>query len=344
MQHSKSENLANILSSKMIPLLRGAHEFPFVVARQEMRAVEQPYGVTLTRAPIKGPRVVQRDRRISNNQRLYVAEYPDANLQEIAPPKLCCIIDGEADYLLGNYSVHCKEGNVILIPPRMPHQASGPFLSRERLKTGACNLLHAHAFGNGINIWLSASRGARHGGDYADNYYIYDQTAADIFYVITTAAQDARPHWKTLCGGLLIAFFTLVLQEIEAGHFTRKGPPRQEEPAHSPEDNFAGQVRVYVEANCHRPLKLANVASHFFMSVSQFTRRLRLEGDATFVDMLMDARIEQAKKFLLETNLTFVTIAGHCGFNSDRYFRAQFIKHVGCTPSEYRRRPAKLTK
>lgn len=332
------EKITRLLQSKLIPLLRHAPEHPFVVARSEMHASKQPYGVTLTSRPIAGKRVVRRNRRTHTNQRLYIADYPDANLHEIALPKLACIVGGEADYLLGKYSVRCKEGTIIFIPSRMPHQARGPFLGGERLPMEGCELLQAQAFSNGVHVWLSASNPAGHTADYADNYFIYNQNAADTFNTMIVAAEDAKLHWEILCSGLLITFFAIVLQEIEAGRFTRKGYSHQKESSDPSKLDFIDQVRVYVKENCHKPLKLADAAGYFFMSVSQFTRRLRQENNQTFVEMLMAARIEQAKKFLAETHLTFAAIAGYCSFRSDCYFRTQFIKYVGCTPSEYRKR------
>lgn len=332
------EKITRILESKLIPQLRQAQEHPFIVARSEMHVSNQPYGVTLTPRPIIGKRVVQRSRRTHNNQRLHIANYPDANLQEIALPKLACIVGGEADYLLSKYSVRCREGSIILIPPRIPHQTYGPFLSEGQLKTGSCNLLQVQAFSNGINIWLSDSHHAGHTADYADYYFIYNRSATNIFNTMMAASIDAKPHWEIVSNGLLIAFFAIVLQEIKGGRFTRKGTSQREEISPSSPLKFADQVCAYIESNCHKPLKLDDAATYFFMSVSQFTRRLRQEGNGTFVEILTAARIEQAKKLLIETELTFTAIADYCSFRSNCYFRTQFIKYVSCTPSEYRKR------
>lgn len=47
-------------------------------------------------------------------------------------------------------------------------------------------------------------------------------------------------------------------------------------------------------------------------------------------------RIEQAKKLLLETNLSLTDIADHLGYSSINYFSNQFKKQTGMSPSYFR--------
>jgi len=255
-------------------------------------------------------------------------------------PKLACIVNGEADYLLGKYSIHCGAGNFILIPPRAPHQTSGPFLSPGRISTGKCGLVQAYAFSHGVRLWCSYSQGERHVSNYADHYFLYDQNAADILHMLTTIAEEAKPNWNIVCGSLLTAFFSIVMQDIKDGLFTRQSRNPIENTATSSLENFASQVRAYINNNCHKPIKLPDAAAHFYMSVSQLTRRLRQEGNGSFVEMLTAARIEKAKQFLRETDITIITVAGNCGFFSEGHFRSLFARYAGCSPSEYRRQNA----
>jgi AraC-like DNA-binding protein len=334
------EKIVHLIESRIIPwtLHNGAERL--IVAQPMLRASMLPRGVTLSPIPIKGKRVVRRNSRLHGNQRLFLEDWPEANLQTLTVPKLACIVDGGADYLLGKYSVYSAAGNFIVIPPRAPHQKSGPFLSTERASMGKYGLVQAYAFSNGVRVWCSSCQSSRHVSNYADHYFIYDQNAADLLRILTAVAEEAKPNWGVACGSLLTAFFSFVAQDIKDGLFTRQSRNLIEAAPALQDADFANQVRIYIDNYCHKPIKLPDAAAHFYMSISQFTRHMRHECDKTFVEMLTQARVELARQYLCETNLTFTMIAGYCCFHSVSHFRSLFSKQTGCSPSEYRRQNA----
>jgi hypothetical protein len=118
--------IVHLLRSTVIPWTAPDKAMAIVMAQAKMRARDLPEGVTLSRRKIEGQRRVTKDKRYFGNQRLYTAEWPEANLQELAIPKLACILSGTADYLLGDSCVHCGPGTFILMPPHIPHQRHAP--------------------------------------------------------------------------------------------------------------------------------------------------------------------------------------------------------------------------
>jgi AraC-like DNA-binding protein len=309
----------------------------FIVARPEMDAATLPPGVTLSQRKLKGKRVIVRNQRKHAGQRVQVADWPDDNLHEIALPKMACIVSGEADYLLGNYCLHCPAGHFILIPPRMPHQCLGPFLQGDRLRSGTCSILHAYAYSHGAFVWTSTSRDGQHTNNFDENYLIPNETAVTAFNAMMEEAVEFTTEFEDVCNGFLSAFFSIIAREIEAGRYMQSGPRLSDETAVSAGESFADQIKEYLYANCYKPLKLADTAAHFYMSTALFTRRVRRETGVTFVELLTAARIERAKELLRETDWTFAAIATLCSFKSPSYFLHLFHQRVGCTPIEYRR-------
>jgi len=328
--------MVRIIDAKIIPWTAQVTNNHFVVARPVMRQNVMPDGVILSSCPIKGKRQIRRDRRNHANRRLHVADWPEANLHEIAPPKLACIISGTADYLLGKYSVQCEEGSFILIPSGAPHQCKGPFLKGDHLHHGRCLLLHAYAYSHGVFVWLSTSRNGQHGNHLEENYLIPNLFAVSIFNGMMEEATEAKPGFEIACNGLLSAFFAIVKREIQAEHYSKSSPKVSDAVPAISNGSLGDQIKEYLSANCHKPLKLADAAAHFYMSTAQFTRRVRNETDTTFVELLTDARIERAKELLRETDWTFAAIAGLCSFKSPSYFLQLFHQRAGCTPMEYR--------
>lgn len=331
------QQIVHLLRSTVIPWTAPEREIAIVMAQAKMRANDLPDGVTLTRRKIAGQRKVTRNKRYFGNQRVYAAEWPEANLQELAIPKIACITSGTADYLLGDCYVHCGPGTFILMPPHIPHQRHAPNLAGERLRNGSCVLLHALAFQHGVHFWYSRSVNEKHINEDVDNYLIPSFDAVQIINLLMNEAAEKKPHFEPVASGLLATFFAIIAREITLGNYTRRGIKEGTyQPTH-PAVNFADQVQEYLEANCHRILKVEDAATHLYMSKSQFSRRIRQETGATFIELLTRFRVERAQQMLRDTNLTSIGIANSLGFNSSTHFHAVFRSAVGNTPMEYRR-------
>ena len=332
------KEIGHLLQNKIIPWAMQKRDRPFIVARPVMTPIALPFGVEISECPIKGNRVIEKGRRQYANQRVYTAAWPQANLQEMALPKISCITSGSADYLLGKYCVHCPEGNFILIPPRAPHQCKGPFLRNDHLENGSCSLLQAQAYSKAVLVWQSHSRGRQHTHEPSDNYLIPNLNAVNIFNMLMEEAAENRMNADFACQGLMYAFFSIVAREIKEKRYMLSAPELNKEYPPPSVRNFSDEIREYLMANCQKPLRLKDAAAHMYMSTAQFTRRMQQETNTTFVAMLTDIRIERAKELLRETDWTFAAISSLLGFRSSDYFLSLFRRRVGYTPAEYRRR------
>lgn len=58
----------------------------------------------------------------------------------------------------------------------------------------------------------------------------------------------------------------------------------------------------------------------------------------TFKQDVIKSRLTYACGLLTDTKLSVSAVAEKCGYESDSYFMRQFRQHMGCTPSEYRKR------
>lgn len=73
------------------------------------------------------------------------------------------------------------------------------------------------------------------------------------------------------------------------------------------------------------------------MSKSNFQHLYKKFFGVTFMQDLINSRIEHAEMLLLNTNLTSADISKQCGYNNFAHFTRQFKEHTGMTPLEYRR-------
>jgi transcriptional regulator GlxA family with amidase domain len=101
-------------------------------------------------------------------------------------------------------------------------------------------------------------------------------------------------------------------------------------------DALAG-VRDRALRELHRPLTVAELAGWAGMSPRTFARRFAAESGTTPLRWLLDQRIALAQKLLERTDLTMDALASRCGFGSAITLRQHFTRHVGVSPSHYRR-------
>lgn len=72
------------------------------------------------------------------------------------------------------------------------------------------------------------------------------------------------------------------------------------------------------------------------MSKSNFQHLYKKFFGVTFIQDLINSRIEHAKMLLLNTNLTSADIASQCGYKNFAHFTRQFKSNTGMTPITYR--------
>ena len=95
---------------------------------------------------------------------------------------------------------------------------------------------------------------------------------------------------------------------------------------------------LFLENNYENPyLSLTDVASHVFLNACYFGRLYKREKGESYTETLTRIRIDHAKTLLKNSNLRISEICDKIGYPSSRYFTAQFKKHVGFTPLEYRK-------
>lgn len=332
----QSQQLVHLLRSKIIPWVTSPQPQRLIVARPVMRAADMPEGVTLSPRQLNGRRVPARGKRIHGNQRLYTAMWPEDNLQETTVPRISCVVSGTADHFLSQYNVTSGAGVFHIVPPGIPHQDNGPFLAGERQRQGYCLLIHAYASSRGVWFWHTTSHNEQHFNHQTDSYLIYNPVTVQLLKYLMEEASAASTDYQTICYSYLSAFFTIVAREIENNKYVVPGPSEQTRNIARSDANFARQVEEYIDANCHKPLRVDDIARHMYMSSPHFFRRMREETGTTFGEMLTRARIEQARYMLASTDLSPAAIASKLSFRSVSHFQSLFRARTGQTPREYR--------
>ncbi|WP_049557760.1 helix-turn-helix transcriptional regulator [Nonomuraea sp. SBT364] len=99
----------------------------------------------------------------------------------------------------------------------------------------------------------------------------------------------------------------------------------------------------YMAAHYTDPrLRLSTVAEAVSASPFYISHLFAAERGTTFLRHLTGLRLRHARMLLSASAVPIDTVAARCGYLSAKAFRGVFKRHVGCSPSEYRRthRPA----
>lgn len=92
----------------------------------------------------------------------------------------------------------------------------------------------------------------------------------------------------------------------------------------------------YMNQNFHRNVTLGEVARLVNMTEVSFSRFFKTKTGINFIDSLLELRLGQASRMLIDTSDSVSEIAYDCGFNNISNFNRLFKKKKGCTPKEFR--------
>jgi len=92
----------------------------------------------------------------------------------------------------------------------------------------------------------------------------------------------------------------------------------------------------YMKENYSKKLDLHIVADSLFISSWYLCKVLKKGVDNSFVPLLNEIRISEAKNLLIESNYKVYEICEMVGYTDKSYFTKIFKKYTGMTPNQYR--------
>jgi transcriptional regulator GlxA family with amidase domain len=103
------------------------------------------------------------------------------------------------------------------------------------------------------------------------------------------------------------------------------------------------ELQRWVAANPALDHSVSNLAERMDLSPRHFARLFRSEVGITPATWVEEARVSAARDLLERGQEAPKQVAMHCGFADADTLRRAFVRHVGVTPAEYRKRFAHMT-
>ncbi|MBW4640845.1 MAG: AraC family transcriptional regulator [Gloeocapsa sp. UFS-A4-WI-NPMV-4B04] len=103
-------------------------------------------------------------------------------------------------------------------------------------------------------------------------------------------------------------------------------------------DHALRKANAFMQEHLSESVSLSQLAEAAELSSFQLLRAAKAIWDETPLRRLTRLRMEVAKRLLDQGYLPIIEIAIECGYSNPSHFATAFRRHVGVTPSEYRRR------
>ncbi len=100
------------------------------------------------------------------------------------------------------------------------------------------------------------------------------------------------------------------------------------------------RIYAYTLANFKKDISLAEIAGVSNLSVTSFCRYFKNTTKNTYIDFLIQVRVNFACQMIIEDKYSIAAICFDCGFNNVANFYRHFKKIMGMTPVEYKKRYA----
>jgi transcriptional regulator GlxA family with amidase domain len=100
------------------------------------------------------------------------------------------------------------------------------------------------------------------------------------------------------------------------------------------------ELQRYVAAHPAEDHSVGSMAERLSMSARHFARIFRHEVGMTPAEFVEAMRVEAARRLLEDGNESPKRVAAHCGYADVNGLRRAFMRRIGVTPAEYRKRHA----
>jgi transcriptional regulator GlxA family with amidase domain len=106
---------------------------------------------------------------------------------------------------------------------------------------------------------------------------------------------------------------------------------------HSMENSIGGKLYSWMVRHLEEDLSIECLAQRSNMSTRNFARVFVKETGLTPAKFVEKVRVEMARRYLEDSDLSMDQVAGKCGLGGLISMRRTFIRHMSVSPSDYRR-------
>ena len=245
-----------------------------------------------------------------------------------------CVLQGTCRHLVGGGETPMRAGDIVIVPPGIEHQlipahdcvALNIKIRKSTFQRVFTNMLE-QASPLVAYLWRSlVNAGGRQPAMFCCGE---DEFLREQLLFMYGQQLNGLPYAGLVLESLTQAFLCYLMQN------------------HSPNIPPEAETRIALMqkhiALHARELTLSVLAQRFFMTPSYLSRYIREQTDKTFTRLLTEARLQNARRLLEESDLKVDRVCQLAGYSEVTYFIRIFKKEHGVTPKQYRLQYRKKT-
>ena len=246
------------------------------------------------------------------------------------------IYEGSADFICGEMKFTSKKGDIIITQPNVTHSIYPHKGKRQIYDT---IVFHPDILGQSSsdryvqNCVVPLIRGELHLPVHiTTDHPQYERLSNSIRTIIDCAKKDTPFEDMLLRSELLHFLWVLVTWSVSqsgANSSLVSSPSK---------DNDIKMVLLYIQNHFQESISVSQLAQTIHVSQSYFMALFKKNVGLSAIEYLLHCRINYACRQLISTNRKISEIAYDSGFSNQSNFNRQFIRLIGCTPAEYRKK------
>lgn len=289
-------------------------------------------------------------------------KWDEFHLHALNCPTLHCIIEGEADILIGvtaemlsrvaaskrpanprgGYMVSVVAPAYLLVPSGVPKRTGdGPPWDREQAHSGTLRILTVRVLPIGALCHLTSLENGEFNVGYS--LLIRDERLLSFLDVLIDETTVPEPHPLILHAQLLALMlrlerglntqFPLVTDGLYSRFPESKPTNLQEQQTHHP---IIERAHNFIQLRLHEPLSPAHIARHVRLTPTQLNRLFRTHTGMSTMGYVTSLRMETAQLLLRTSDLSVQEICRLVGYRRLQHFSYAFRQHTGESPLKFR--------
>jgi len=277
----------------------------------------------------------------------------EENLNSISVPYMGCVVDGEADIVLGTTTETCRKMKIpgrrwviqmpqkcfFLLPPGIPISAGiGPHWQRQHPDKAYSHIFWAQIHDNGCECHFSTTRDGKLWSH--PHFFIPSEHLFPLVQNMLSEMSVCPPDYIAMTYLHLSLMFRYMARSLKQG-FTQIPQKRDLLPGGlTPPMNTELQMQRaidYIDANlANSDLTAEKIAMHTRLSVSQLNRHFHRQFNVPVMRYVWKRRLDQSRDLLLQSSHNIMQIGYRCGFAHTSSFIEAFIRTYGTSPTRFR--------
>ena len=238
--------------------------------------------------------------------------------------EIVLVLEGMVTYMIEETVYQVRKGEVLIVPPDMPHSLNMGDSSSRYLFLFEPDAIMTMRDIKSMAVYFHKP------------FHLRDGSEAHVrIRELLLRARDAYDKremmWNTVCYSSLLRIYAMLGQRYLSGI-----KPRSGDGLRNMDSEVITAVMTYINNHYREELSLEDVAKFAGFSRYYFSRSFKRQTGYSFKDYLCQKRLQVAMDLLIRTNRSMREVAIESGFGSVATFNRVFREKKGCTPTQYR--------